>query len=156
MLSALIFFILALMSKPMAVSLPFVLLILDWYPFQRITSFKTLRTAFFGKLPFIALSIASSILTILAQHAAGAIRSVEIIPLSSRVVIAAQSLMLYIWKMVLPLNLIPLYTYPRDISLLSPNYFLPILLVAGITLTCIIAIKRQKLWMSVWWYYVVT
>jgi hypothetical protein len=64
--------------------------------------------------------------------------------------------MLYIWKMVLPLNLIPLYTYPRDISLLSPNYFLPILLVAGITLTCIIAIKRQKLWMSVWGYYVVT
>ncbi len=39
------------MSKPMAVSLPFVLLILDWYPFERITSLKTFRTAFTEKAP---------------------------------------------------------------------------------------------------------
>ena len=48
----------------MAVSLPFVLLILDWYPFGRITSYKTFGTAFIGKIPFIALSLVSSILTV--------------------------------------------------------------------------------------------
>ena len=107
----------------MAVSLPVVLLILDWYPFERITSLKTFRTALVEKLPFIALSIASSILTILAQNASGAIRSVEIIPLSSRLVVAAKSLIAYLWKMLVPLNLVPLYTYPRDISLLSLRLF---------------------------------
>ena len=155
-LLALTFFFLALLSKPMAVSLPVVLIILDWYPFKRITSLKTFGTACIEKIPFIALSMLSSVVTILAQQASGAIRSVEIIPLSSRLIIAAKSLIAYVWKMLVPLNLIPLYTYPRDISLLSPNYFLPVLLVAGITLACIIAMRRQKLWMSAWGYYVVT
>jgi protein O-mannosyl-transferase len=155
-LLSLCFFILALMSKPMAVSLPVVLLILDWYPFERIISFKSFKASLMEKTPFIALGIASSILTILAQRSAGAIRSVEIIPLSSRLIIAAKSLIAYLWKMLVPLNLIPLYPYPRDISLLSSNYFLPILLVAGITLVCIISIKKQKLWMSAWGYYTVT
>jgi Tfp pilus assembly protein PilF len=155
MVPALFFFALALLSKPMAVSLPVVLLILDWYPFNKIYSLKTFRTALVEKLPFFILSIASSAVTILAQNAAGAIRSVDIIPLSSRVIIAARSLIAYIWKMLAPFELIPLYTYPRDISLFSPNYFLPIIFVAGITLACIIAIKSQKLWISVWGYYVV-
>jgi tetratricopeptide (TPR) repeat protein len=58
--------------------------------------------------------------------------------------------------MVLPLDLIPLYTYPRNVSLLSVDYLLPIVTVLGIALACIITAKKQKLWMSVWAYYVVT
>jgi hypothetical protein len=61
------FFILALLSKPMAVALPIVLLIMDLHPFNRIRSVKTFGTAFVEKIPFIALSVISSILTILAQ-----------------------------------------------------------------------------------------
>ena len=153
---SLAFFTLALLSKPMAVSLPLVLLILDWYPFERITTFKTFKTAFIEKLPFIALSIGSSIMTILAQNSAGAVRSVEIIPLSSRVLVAARSLVVYLWKMLAPLNLIPLYTYPRDISFLSYAYILPVILTAAITLACIITAKKQRSWISVWFYYVAT
>src|SRR5208283_719950 len=59
-------FAFALLSKPMAVTLPAVLLILDWYPFNRIRSLKTLWAACIEKLPFIALSVASSVTTILA------------------------------------------------------------------------------------------
>jgi hypothetical protein len=61
------FFILSLMSKPMAVSLPFVLLILDWYPFRRIRSLKTFCTVSTEKLPFFALTLISSVLTILGK-----------------------------------------------------------------------------------------
>jgi Tfp pilus assembly protein PilF len=150
------FFTLALMSKPMAVSLPAVLLILDWYPFARTTTFGTFKTAFIEKLPFIALSIGSSILTLLAQNTAGAVRSVEIIPLLSRVLVAAQSLVVYLWKMLAPLNLIPLYTYPRNISFFSYAYILPVILTAAITLACIIAVKKQRSWITVWFYYVAT
>ena len=56
-LYALSFFILALLSKQMAVSLPFILLIIDWYPFQRIRSLKTFRSSFIEKLPYIGLSL---------------------------------------------------------------------------------------------------
>jgi hypothetical protein len=150
------FFILALMSKPMAVSLPFVLLILDWYPFKRTTSLETFRTSFIEKLPFIALSIGSSILTILAQKAGGAVVAIEAIPLQARILVAAKSLIAYLWKMILPLNLIPLYPYPQDVSLLSLGFLATVFLVTGITAACVLAARKEKLWMSVWFYYVVT
>src|SRR5512139_1367135 len=71
---SLVFFILALMSKPMAVSLPIVLLILDWYPFERFGSLDTFRKVLIEKIPFIALSFASAVLTVLAQEKGGAIK----------------------------------------------------------------------------------
>ncbi|MGD0281007.1 MAG: tetratricopeptide repeat protein, partial [Dissulfurispiraceae bacterium] len=149
-------FALALLSKPMAVSLPAVLLILDWYPFNRISSMKSFLSALFEKLPLIVLSLASSVLTVLAQKTGGAMRTFDLIPLSSRVLVAAESLMSYIWKMALPVNLIPYYLYPKNISLFSVEYFLSVIIVSGITAACIVMVKKQKLWLAVWGYYVIT
>ena len=111
---SLAFFTLALLSKPMAVSLPFVLLVLDWYPFGRITSYKTFGTAFIGKMPFIALSLVSSILTVQAQKEA--IVPMELAPLSQRILVGVESLIGYLWKMILPVNLSPFYPYPKNLS----------------------------------------
>jgi len=155
-LTSLAFFILALLSKPMAVSLPCVLLILDWYPFNRIRSRKTLLIAGIEKLPFIALSILSSVMTVLAQRAGGAIVSIESVPLLTRVLVGGRSLMAYLCKMLVPLNLSPFYPYPTDSSPMSWGYPVAIVLVTGITLLCVVIAKKQKLWLSVWGYYVVT
>jgi Tfp pilus assembly protein PilF len=155
-LVSLLFFILALMSKPMAVTLPAVLLLLDWHPFGRITSIKTFRHAFVEKLPFIALSIVSSVVTVLAQRSGGALVSVKVVPLSVRMLVAVKSLIAYLWKMVVPLKLIPFYPYPKNVSLLSPDYVLAMMLVVGITIACLVMAKKEKLWLAVWFYYVVT
>ena len=149
-------FILALMSKPMAVTLPVVLLILDWYPFTRILSIQTLLTAGIEKLPFLALSLVSSIIAILAQSAGESIGSLELIPFSTRLLVAAKSLIAYLGKMLLPLNLIPFYPYPKDATLFSFPYASAIILAAGITAACIVLAKKQRLWLSAWGYYVVT
>jgi hypothetical protein len=153
---SLIFFILALMSKPMAVTLPIVLLILDWYPLGRMQSLKSVRAVFVEKVPFIALSLASAVLTVLAQRAGGTIRSIEFAPLSTRVLVGFKSLIMYLWKMVLPVELVPFYPYPGDAFILSIKYLSAIILVSGITIACIIMARRQKLWLSVWGYYVIT
>jgi Flp pilus assembly protein TadD len=150
------FFILALMSKPMAVTLPVILLLLDWYPFKRIYSLKTFRSALFEKLPFFGLSLVSSILTMRAQSAGGAIVPMTVAPLSTRVFIAAQSLIDYVWKMAFPFNLVPFYPYPENVSPLSPKYFLAMTLTIGVTLICIVAAKKHRLWLSAWGYYVIT
>jgi protein O-mannosyl-transferase len=113
------FFILALLSKPMAVTLPVVLLVLDWYPLNRIRSLKSLRAASLEKIPLLALSLAASMLTILAARAEEAIRSLEFAPLSSRVLVASRSIVAYLGKMLLPMPLSPLYPYPKDVSLFS-------------------------------------
>jgi tetratricopeptide (TPR) repeat protein len=149
-------FVLALMSKPMAVSLPVVLLILDWYPFRRLHSGPTARTALVEKLPFITLSLISSVLTVLAQRAWGAIVEIQMIPLSSRLLVAAHSLLVYLWKMAVPWDLVPYYPYPRNISLASLEFPFAAALVIGITIFCIMVAKRHKLGLTAWGYYVVT
>ena len=158
-LLAVVFFILALLSKPMAVTLPVVLLVLDWYPLQRIQSFQAFRQAAVEKIPFFALSLFSSIITILAQRGGGALSSIETIPLSIRLLVSARALISYLWKMLWPLNLVPFYPYPKqsEMSALSIfEYLLAIAFTLGITAVCVASVKRQKLWLSVWGFYIVT
>ncbi|HUI44703.1 MAG TPA: tetratricopeptide repeat protein [Nitrospirota bacterium] len=150
------FFILALLSKPMAVTLPVVLLLLDWYPFNRIGSFKTLRPTLAEKLPFIALSLLSSIVTILAQATSGAIQPTAYAPFSTRIFVAAKALIAYLWKMMLPLTLVPYYPYPENQPLVSFENLAPIVLVAGITVASLIIARKQKVWLVAWGYYAVT
>jgi tetratricopeptide (TPR) repeat protein len=58
--------------------------------------------------------------------------------------------------MFLPIQLLPLYPYPREASLASAEFAVPVLLVAGMTAACIVAVKKNRLWLSVWGYYLVT
>jgi hypothetical protein len=155
-LLTLAFFILALLSKPMAVSLPAVLLLLDWFLYNRIQSFRTLWSALIEKLPFFACSLFSSIVTVVAQKSEGALSSIEILPLSTRVLVGTRALISYLWKMALPLNLTPFYPYPRDASFVSLEYLSAMALVIGLTAGCVVMIKKQKLWLAAWGYYVVT
>jgi len=155
-LAALGLFILALLSKPMAVSLPVVLLLLDWFPFNRIRSGRTFWAACVEKLPFIALSFFSSIITVLAQKTGGAMRALEFVPLTTRVLVGAKALIAYLWKMLLPLDLVPFYPYPEDASLLSGKYLFPLVLVIAVTAVCIMTAKKRGLLLSAWSYYIVT
>jgi tetratricopeptide (TPR) repeat protein len=156
LLPALCFFVLALLSKPMVVSLPVVLLILDWYPLQRIQSLTTLKKAVAEKFPFIALSLASSVVTILAQRSVGAVASFAAVPLSSRMLVAARSLMIYLWKEIVPLDLLPYYPYPAQVSAVSFEYLVPVVLIIGITGVCIALAGKHRVWLSFWCYHVVT
>ncbi len=150
------FFTLALLSKPMAVSLPLVLLILDWNPFERFHSVRSARSAFVEKLPFIALSLISAILTVGAERAGGAMRMMVFVPLSTRLLVAAKAFVSYLWKMILPMNLIPYYAYPKDVTVFSLEYLSAAILIAVITVMCIIFAKRHKVLLTAWGYYVVT
>jgi tetratricopeptide (TPR) repeat protein len=157
-LASLLFFILALLSKPMAVSLPAVLLIFDWYPFQRIRSLKSFRDACVEKLPFIVCSLISSILTIMAQRTEEAMTMMAFVPLWARLLVAVKSVAAYLGKMAVPLGLSPFYPYPkpREVTLLSPRYFFAVILVVGISTVLLVTAKKQKVWLSAWGYYVVT
>ncbi len=159
-ISSLIFFVLALMSKPMAVTLPVMLVILDIYPFQRLSfrrGIKARKKVIIEKVPFFFFSLVSSILTITAQHAGGAIKSIEAYPLSVRIGVAIKGVCFYLAKMVYPSGLSPLYPHPKSISFLSFEYLFSIMLLVAISVFCIWAWKRGwKIFMAVWVFYVVT
>jgi len=154
-----VFFALALLSKPMAVTLPLVLLILDWHPARRIYSTKTFWSACAEKLPFFILSGLSTIITMEAQKAGGALQTSEFAPLAMRLLVAAKAVIAYAVKMIWPFNLIPFYPYPRAISAVSAlEYAAAIAGIIGITLLCIVAAKKvsSRFLLAAWAYYIVT
>ncbi|HUD82741.1 MAG TPA: hypothetical protein VMQ67_04530, partial [Candidatus Saccharimonadales bacterium] len=90
-LLALAFFAMGLLCKPMIVTLPCLLLLLDYWPLQRVTkpsrdALRTLLSLTIEKLPFFAMSLAASIVTILAQHSGGAIKTFDQASLPLRLV----------------------------------------------------------------------
>jgi len=113
-----ILFILGLMAKPMIVTLPFVLLLLDFWPLsrfqymlhkQQIPIFKVIVCLVREKIPLFILSAVSSLITFFVQQHGGAVSSIEYLPLMARVTNAIVSYTVYIGKMIRPLHLAVLY-----------------------------------------------
>ena len=123
-LAAVFFFALALLSKPMAVTLPFVLLILDYWPFKRLPVpcsasdvglvFNRLGKLLVEKIPLFAMSIASSWITVVAQHRGQAMTSNAVLTLNERVGNAIVSYAKYIGKMFWPSGLSYYYPHPGN------------------------------------------
>jgi len=102
-------YILGLMSKPMVVTLPFVLLLLDYWPLQRFPFRKNLITE---KIPLFVLTVASSVVTFMVQKQDGAVGTLENYPLDVRIYNALISYVRYLEKTMLPLNLSVYYPHP--------------------------------------------
>jgi protein O-mannosyl-transferase len=103
------FFVLGLMSKPMLVTLPFTLLLLDCWPLGRIKSGATVGRLMVEKIPFFALSAALCVVTYRIQQQGGAVLRLRDFPLGSRLGNALVSYVRYIEKMFWPRHLAGLY-----------------------------------------------
>jgi tetratricopeptide (TPR) repeat protein len=102
------------MSKPMTVTLPVILLLLDWWPLQRFSTVPS-RTILLEKTPLIVLSGASCIVTLLAQKSGGAVIAIEKLDIPERLANALSSYLVYIRKMVWPFDLALLYPLPSSL-----------------------------------------
>ncbi len=129
-LTTLFSFALALLSKPMAVTLPMVLLLIDFWPLRRLERIKapgkkpsvTKRrpiTAVYllrEKIPFLALSVCSSVVTLVVQRAGGAVVTMQKLPLGARLENALTSCIRYLGKIVWPDHLVVFYPFPREFA----------------------------------------
>lgn len=118
-----LFFVLGLMSKPMLVTLPFVLLLLDYWPLNRIafrpwseqSGIKQLALAaplVREKIPLFILVILSSVITYYAQQKGEAVAPLDVIPMAERITNAIAAYVGYIGKAVYPVHLACLYPHP--------------------------------------------
>jgi protein O-mannosyl-transferase len=107
-----LFFGLSLMAKPMAVSLPLLLLLFDYWPLRRYEELSPPRRwakLVVEKLPLFAMSAASSVLTEIAQGAGGSVMGLSLLPISTRIENAAISCVAYIGKILWPVRLATYY-----------------------------------------------
>jgi protein O-mannosyl-transferase len=125
-------FALGLMTKPMLVTLPFTLLLLDYWPLKRTARPALLKE----KAPLFAMAAASCVATVWAQRAGGAIRSLESFALSERLANALLSYAGYLGKTLWPVSLAVFYPYPH-MGLGSPAVLASALVLAVVTVVAL-------------------
>ena len=146
---------LGLMSKPMLVTLPFVLLLLDYWPLGRFEARRSntrrqVLQLVLEKIPLIALSAVSSMVTFLAQR--GAIGWTEQLPMSARINNAIVSYVIYIRQMFWPAKLAVFYPHPEHRSS-TWEIGVALTILAGITAAAFVLRKTAPYFITGWvWY----
>jgi Flp pilus assembly protein TadD len=154
-----VFFLFAcgLMAKPMVITLPFALLLLDYWPMARIEGSakpvtwvpqRLFPKLLLEKAPLLLLSVTSAVITMEAQQAGGAVRSASQFSSGVRLENAIVAYAIYLWKTVCPARLAPLYPHPGD----SLAVWLVALSAIGLLATTALVIKfRSKRYLMVGW-----
>ena len=149
--AALVFCALALLSKPMAVTLPFTLLLVDVWPLGRIQNsefrIQNFKNLLLEKIPFFLLALALCAVTFLAQRSAGAVSPME---WSCRLGNVPVAYLRYLGKTF----------WPADLSLVYPYvYHWPILAIAGSVLLLVwvsalaLVLLRRQPWLAAGWFW---
>ena len=142
-----ILFACGLMAKPMLVTLPIVLLLLDYWPLERFSGSSAARLLV-EKIPLGVLSIASAAATLIVQNTGIGLVRLEVLPLSWRITNALVACLVYIWQMIWPANLAVAYHHPGK---------LPVWQVAGaaallIAITLgVFALRKRNPYLVVGW-----
>ena len=155
-------FALALMAKPMAITFPCVLLLLDYWPLERMRPFvatrdsektsaypaKTVSALVLEKIPLLLLSVASAIITVIVQKSGGALRAEYPFPL--RLENAMISYARYIGKAFWPSHLAALYPFPRH-GLLGWEGVLATLV--ALSVSGAVLFQARKRYLAVGWFW---
>ncbi len=156
-------FALALMSKPMAITFPCVLLLFDYWPLGRMRPFdaaresetapvypaRTVSALVLEKIPLLLLSAASGVVTVIVQKSGGALRAQY--PFSLRLENATVSYARYIGKAFWPSHLAALYPFPRH-GLPGWEVVLATLIVVSISSAVLLQARRRYLAVGWFWF----
>jgi protein O-mannosyl-transferase len=143
-------FALGLMSKPMLVTLPLVLLLLDYWPLERFAHTRSRRTRLLEKIPLLVLSAGSCFATVMAQKQT--IGYAEQAPLTWRVANALVSYVTYIWQMLWPAKLALFYPHLED-RIPAWEIWAAAALISGVTALVFALRKRYRYLVTGWFWY---
>ena len=150
---SLLAFAFAIMSKSMAVTLPAVLLLLDFYPLRRLSSAKGILKAVAEKVPFMVICAFAAVGALYSQTSAMA--SLESIPVDIRFISALRTYAFYLEKFFVPVGLAPFYPFPAEFDPLRPDYIVAYGVLGGISVICLAAI-RYRPFIVAWLYFLGT
>ncbi len=157
------FFVLALLSKSIVVTLPVILVLLDVYPLRRLGGRpdgwfgRDARSAWLEKIPFFVLGLAAAAIALFQGISGKLLVSPQTLSLPKRVAITLYGLGFYLWKTLVPLNLAALYELrPERLDPLAWPFLLSDAVVLGISLACVLLRRRCPALLTAWLACVVT
>jgi tetratricopeptide (TPR) repeat protein len=145
---------LGLAAKPMLVTLPIVLLLLDYWPLQRWQPGNDPWPVLREKIPLLVLATASGVMTLIAQRSGEAVRTFEQFPLALRISNAILSYASYLWKMIWPFDLALYYPHPGRIPIaMAAGALIALALLSALA----IGMRKSRTFIIVGWlWYLVT
>lgn len=141
--------VVALLTKPVAVSLPLVMLAVDFFPLRRHLGRSAWRLVG-EKWLMIALSVAAAVGAIAAQER---LEGIAEYTLGARTLVAARGVVFYLWKLAWPAWLSPFYPLRSHVSLGGAEFLVPLLICIIVTVVAVWRRKRTPLLLAVWWSY---
>jgi hypothetical protein len=138
----------SLLAKPITMTLPVVLLLLDVYPLRRFAGWPTLRE----KAPFAALAVAGAALAAAGQAADIGFTGLDALSPAARVALLAHSLVFYPVQTLVPLGVSPLHELPARVDPLAPRFLVPAATAAAVT-TAAVLVRRAAPWLLAAWSY---
>jgi tetratricopeptide (TPR) repeat protein len=157
--AALVLYLLSLLSKATAITLPVVLLLLDVYPLRRlharIPAGAASRRVWLEKIPFAAAAALFAGAALLAQHRVSALKSLDSYDVLSRLGQVFVGISFYLWKTLVPSRLSPLYEIPPGFTFWHRWIIASGLAVAAMTLVFYLFRKTRSAGLFCWLYYLV-
>ncbi len=152
-----VLFGLGLMAKPMLVTLPAVLLLLDAWPLGRFdgggATGRAIRRVLVEKVPLLALSLASSVVTFVAQQRGGSVSDFRDLPFARRLSNALVTYVAYLDRTVAPRGLAILYPHPGE-GWPAWRIAAAVVLLVGVT-AAVARLARSRPWFAVGWFWYV-
>ncbi|MCU0669279.1 MAG: tetratricopeptide repeat protein [Myxococcota bacterium] len=145
-------FALGLLAKPMLVTLPFLLVVLEVWPLRRISlspardGLREVTRSLARKAPFLALALLSSVVTLVVQRAAAT--SLEILPFSARAANAVVSVVVYLRQLVWPVDLAAIYPHPGAVP--TSLWIAALALLAALTAIAAARARRDPSLLAGW------
>jgi tetratricopeptide (TPR) repeat protein len=151
----------SLLSKASGITLPIVLMVLDFYPLGRLGGGQgkwlglAARRVWWEKVPFLLLAAIFGAVALLAQREAGALKALERYDVTSRLAQASFGLVFYVWKTLAPVKLSPLYELPVRFNPWDRPFLLSGLVVLVVSIGLFVFRHRWPAGLTIWVCYVV-
>lgn len=157
-LVVILFLVLGLLAKPINVTLPFVLLLMDFWPLHRFghpdCPGGSIVRVIVDKLPMLLISLIFCLVTFMVQKNSGMVQSMGLFPLDTRIANAFVSYAAYLWDMVWPWNLAIFYPHPQKVALIQA--VLAGIMIGSVTLVSVRFIHKAPYLTVGWFWYIVT
>lgn len=152
------FYALAVLSKSMVATLPFVLLLLDVYPFRRVDLRQwklSVRSLIAEKVPYVALGFIAAFMAVYAQRTNKYLTSLDTLPALSRIPVTLYSVWFYVSTTVMPLGLSPLYELPARVDPWHPRFVVSALGSIAVTVALVVLRRRWPAGLAAWVAYLI-
>jgi protein O-mannosyl-transferase len=150
---SLVVFWIGLMTKPMLVTLPIILLLMDYWPLSRFANTMSWKSLALEKAPFLSLSVISAMITFVAQKAGGAVPSVEHLPIVQRGANAVVSYATYLFKMIWPNSMACFYPYNPNLSM--GDVAMSTLTLTALSVFVVVQGRRRSYLVTGWFWYLI-